>query len=65
MRSRNRRYASVGETKGERKMEILIIGAGMMGSAMAVPALEKGHRVTVAGTPLDAEIYIMEKGDGL
>lgn len=37
-------------------MEILIIGAGMMGSAMAVPALEKGHRVTVAGTPLDAEI---------
>ena len=37
-------------------MEILIIGSGMMGSAMAVPALGNGHRVMLAGTPLDGEI---------
>ena len=28
----------------------------MMGSAMAVPALDNGHTVTLVGTPLDTEI---------
>lgn len=37
-------------------MKIVIIGSGMMGSAMAVPALDNGHTVTLAGTPLDTEI---------
>ena len=37
-------------------MKIVIIGSGMMGSAMAVPALDNGHTVTLVGTPLDTEI---------
>ncbi len=37
-------------------MKIVIIGSGMMGSAMAVPALDNGHTVVLAGTPLDTEI---------
>jgi len=32
---------------------ILILGAGVMGSALAVPAADNGHRVLLAGTPLD------------
>lgn len=35
---------------------IVIIGAGMMGSAMAVPASDRGHEVRIVGTPLDGEI---------
>ncbi len=37
-------------------MKIMIIGAGMMGSAMAIPALDNGHSVVLVGTPLDTEI---------
>lgn len=37
-------------------MKIVIIGSGMMGSAMAVPALDNGHTVMLVGTPLDTEI---------
>ena len=37
-------------------MKIVIIGSGMMGSAMAVPALDNGHSVVLVGTPLDTEI---------
>lgn len=37
-------------------MKIVIIGSGMMGSAMAIPALDNGHTVVLAGTPLDTEI---------
>ena len=37
-------------------MKIAIIGSGMMGSAMAVPALDNGHSVELIGTPLDREI---------
>ncbi len=33
---------------------ILILGAGVMGSALAVPASDNGHIVLLAGTPLDA-----------
>ena len=35
---------------------ITIIGAGMMGSALAFPARENGHEVRLVGTPLDEEI---------
>ena len=35
---------------------VVIIGAGMMGSALAFPARENGHLVRLVGTPLDREI---------
>lgn len=35
---------------------VTIIGAGMMGSALAFPAREKGNEVRLVGTPLDREI---------
>lgn len=35
---------------------IAIIGAGMMGSALAFPASENGHDVRLVGTPLDRSI---------
>ncbi|MGP1396321.1 MAG: NAD(P)-binding domain-containing protein [Inquilinaceae bacterium] len=35
---------------------ILILGAGVMGSAIALPAADNGHDVTLAGTPLDRAI---------
>lgn len=35
---------------------IVIIGAGMMGSALAFPARENGNAVRLVGTPLDREI---------
>lgn len=35
---------------------IAIIGAGMMGSAMSIPARDKGHEVRLVGTPLDDAI---------
>ena len=35
---------------------ITIIGAGMMGSALAFPARENGNEVRLVGTPLDIEI---------
>ena len=37
-------------------MKISIIGAGMMGSALAFPARENGNEVALIGTPLDEEI---------
>ena len=36
--------------------KITIIGAGMMGSALAFPAQENGNQVRLVGTPLDREI---------
>ena len=36
--------------------KITIIGAGMMGSALAFPARENGHEVYLVGTPLDKDI---------
>ena len=36
--------------------KIVIIGAGMMGSALAFPARENGNEVALVGTPLDREI---------
>lgn len=35
---------------------ILIIGAGVMGTALAVPAADNGHAVTLVGSPLDDAI---------
>lgn len=36
--------------------DILFIGAGMMASALTIPAAENGNTVHLAGTPLDDEI---------
>lgn len=36
--------------------EVLILGAGVMGSAIAVPAADNGHRVRLVGTHLDGAI---------
>lgn len=35
---------------------IVIVGAGMMGSALSVPARDNGHEVRIVGTHLDREI---------
>ena len=35
---------------------VTIVGAGMMGSALAFPARENGNEVRLVGTPLDREI---------
>ena len=43
---------------------ITIIGAGMMGSAMSIPASDNGHEVRLVGTPLDREIIERAKEDG-
>lgn len=43
---------------------ITIVGAGMMGSAMSIPASDNGHEVRIVGTPLDREIIERAKKDG-
>lgn len=43
---------------------ILILGAGVMGSTLAVPATDNGHQVMLAGTPLDAEAISRMKQPG-
>ena len=35
---------------------ITIVGSGMMGSAIGIPAAHNGHEVRMVGTPLDREI---------
>jgi len=35
---------------------ITVVGAGMMGSALCVPLIDRGHRVRLVGTPLDETI---------
>lgn len=45
-------------------MKIAIIGAGMMGSALAFPALENGNEVALVGTPLDREIIETSRKTG-
>jgi len=44
--------------------EIAILGAGVMGSAMAVPAAARGHRVALVGTHLDEDIIRSVAGNG-
>lgn len=47
--------------------KILIIGSGMMGSAMSLPACDNGHEVHLVGTPLDRAIidHALHTGDHL
>jgi len=35
---------------------VVVLGAGMMGTALCVPLLDRGHRVHLVGTHLDGEI---------
>lgn len=35
---------------------IVVVGSGMMGSALAIPLCENGHRVRLVGSPLDQAI---------
>lgn len=44
--------------------KIVIIGAGMMGSALAFPARENGNDVCLVGTPLDEDIIKASKETG-
>lgn len=44
---------------------ITIIGAGMMGSAMAVPARDNGHSVRIVGTHLDRDIIAALRQEGV
>ena len=47
------------------KMSIVtIVGAGMMGSALAFPARENGHEVRLVGTHLDREIIDVSRKTG-
>ncbi len=43
---------------------VTIIGAGMMGSALAFPAAENGHEVRLVGTHLDRDIIEVSKATG-
>jgi glycerol-3-phosphate dehydrogenase (NAD(P)+) len=43
---------------------IVILAAGVMGSAMAFPAAANGHDVTLVGTHLDADIIESIRGNG-
>jgi glycerol-3-phosphate dehydrogenase (NAD(P)+) len=43
---------------------IAILGAGMMGSALAVPLVERGHEIRLIGTGLDHEIISRLKSGG-
>lgn len=44
--------------------EIAVLGAGVMGSAMAVPAAACGHRIALVGTHLDGDIIASVARDG-
>ena len=46
------------------KKKIVIIGAGMMGSALAFPARENGNEVLLVGTPLDRDIIETSRKTG-
>lgn len=43
---------------------VTIIGAGMMGSALAFPVRENGHEVRLVGTHLDREIIEVSRKEG-
>lgn len=44
---------------------ILVLGAGMMGSAITVPLLDRRHDVRLVGTHLDREIIAQLRDDGV
>lgn len=46
----------MGAEKGGSMQTIVIVGAGMMGSAMSIPATDNGHAVRIVGTHLDRDI---------
>lgn len=43
---------------------ITVIGAGMMGSGIAVPAVASGNKIRIVGTPLDREIIAHARKTG-
>ena len=43
---------------------ITIVGAGMMGSAIGIPAAHNGNEVRLVGTPLDREIIDYARATG-
>ena len=43
---------------------ITIVGSGMMGSAIGIPAAHNGHEVRMVGTPLDREIIDHARATG-
>ena len=43
---------------------IVIVGSGMMGSALSVPLSDNGHEVRLVGTPLDGAIVKHGKETG-
>lgn len=43
---------------------ITVLGAGMMGSALCVPLLDRGHDVRLVGTHLDGDIIAALRKDG-
>lgn len=44
---------------------ITVLGAGMMGSALCVPLVDRGHEVRLVGTPLDTEIIDSLRAHGV
>lgn len=44
-------------------MNIVVLGAGMMGSAICIPLLDSGHTARLVGTPYDNEIIETLKRD--
>lgn len=44
---------------------VAVIGAGMMGSAMCWPLVDRGHHVLLVGTPLDRPIIDSVRANGL
>jgi glycerol-3-phosphate dehydrogenase len=46
----------LGRQLGKNMAIVTIVGAGMMGSAVAFPAAENGHTVRLVGTHLDRDI---------
>ncbi len=45
--------------------KILVLGAGMMGSAICAPIADRGHDVRLVGTPLDRDIIARLQSDGV
>src|SRR5512145_2176066 len=44
---------------------VTIVGAGMMGSAMRWPLVDRGHQVRLVGTPLDEDIVASIRATGV
>ncbi|NLG25168.1 MAG: glycerol-3-phosphate dehydrogenase, partial [Clostridiales bacterium] len=42
---------------------IAVVGSGMMGTAISIPARENGHEVRLVGTPLDRAIIDRARQD--